>query len=293
MPSARARSRVRASISASVVRPYNSGSRSPSRFRLGPFSTAICTSAVPTCRRPTTGPGTVARPVGTPLGLEAPEPGLELIEVGLVFNRRSGRVARRTGRRQRHVGTAGTGASRTVRPRLGRVEELVEREAAALLRGGWRRAGSGLGARRIHRCRDRRRQRSPRPLVAEDLVERDAVGGGARSLTRRGNDGLLPALVLPVRPASPPSPDQSTPKRVLQRWASRGRRRRRSVRRSRYGAPRENPLEKCRHRFARWCTPPPSPSPPSFGPLAPPQRVDPCAQPWIPRSLRQQRLIHA
>src|SRR5439155_11155209 len=57
-------------------------------FRFGPFNTAMCTSAVPTCRDGTSGSRAQARPVGPALGLEAPEPGLELIEVALILHRR-------------------------------------------------------------------------------------------------------------------------------------------------------------------------------------------------------------
>src|SRR5439155_460280 len=66
-PSARARSRVRASISTSVVLPYSSGSRSPKRFRLGPFSTAMCTRTSGPSTRLGTGRGRLRPPpVGAP-----------------------------------------------------------------------------------------------------------------------------------------------------------------------------------------------------------------------------------
>src|SRR5207248_103420 len=190
MPRARARSRVRASISASVVRPYSSGSRSPSRFRFGPFNTAMCTSAVPTCRGGPLGRRARARSVGTALGLEAPEPGLELIEVALVLHRgpdpRAGAAGRTRGRRAafgpRGATGRGSGSGR-------RGEELVEREPA------------GRG-RRSPRCRLlwRRRARvrrhgAVRALLAEHGVERDAVVGGPAGL------------------AGPPVAGQATPDR--------------------------------------------------------------------------------
>src|SRR5437764_15070228 len=63
----------------------------------------MCTSAVPTCRGGPLGRRARARSVGTALGLEAPEPGLELIEVALVLHRgpdpRAGAAGRTRGRR--------------------------------------------------------------------------------------------------------------------------------------------------------------------------------------------------
>src|SRR5439155_20893503 len=126
-PSARACSRVRASISARVVRPYSSGSRSPSRFRFGPFNTAMCTSVV---RGGASGIRARARTVGTALGLEAPEPGLELIEVALVLQRRPQPPAGAPRRRLRGcttlAGCRGYAFPARPRRRVGSAEELVE-----------------------------------------------------------------------------------------------------------------------------------------------------------------------
>src|SRR6266700_5650722 len=122
----------------------------------------MCTSAVPTDCRPGL-PSGGARSVGTALGLEAPEPGLELIEVALVLQRRpeppAGAPRRRLGRR----GCAFSGTRRV----FGRAEELVEREPAGLLRS---RSGRGRGGGG-RRCR----ARAPRAFVPEDLVERETI----------------------------------------------------------------------------------------------------------------------
>src|SRR3989440_12530953 len=101
------------------------------------------------------------------LGLEAPEPGLELIEVALVLHRgpdpRAGAAGRTRGRRaafgRRRATHLGSGNGRPA-------EELVEREPA------------GRG-RRNRRCRllwrraRLRRHRAGGPLLAEPCVERE------------------------------------------------------------------------------------------------------------------------